>query len=206
MKNSDAYQKFYNQIHATGKQRMDGYDPNLMEKIYDWERDEIEKKIWKLYCTEGDINVAIFLPQLRNYQGMKKLEDSLENNISSEKKLIIAIILYEKTSNIIYFEIIKKNIESNLNEVSNISKLLECKPDLNICELLIYVYINSSDEIVRDTAVTGVLYNKGIINDPFDITEMVNKVELARKYDINNRVKRKRAMKKLCELYPNLDI
>lgn len=68
------------------------------------------------------------------------------------------------------------------------------------------MYINSSDEIVRDTAVTGVLYNKGIINDPFDITEMVNKVELARKYDINNRVKRKRAMKKLCELYPNLDI
>ena len=44
MKNSDAYQKFYNQTDATGKQRMDGYDPNLMEKIYDWERDEIEKK------------------------------------------------------------------------------------------------------------------------------------------------------------------
>lgn len=44
MKNSDAYQKFYNQTDATGKQRMDGYDPNLMEKFMIGKEMKLKKK------------------------------------------------------------------------------------------------------------------------------------------------------------------
>jgi len=29
--------------------------------------------------------------------------------------------------------------------------------------MLVYIYINSENEVIRSTSVTGILYNKGII-------------------------------------------
>lgn len=56
MENSNAYKYLMNQINATGSEKLDGYDSKVMEKIFDWERDEVETIIWKTFHQKKDID------------------------------------------------------------------------------------------------------------------------------------------------------
>ena len=42
MQNSKAYDCLIKQLNANGSEKMDGYYPEVMEEIYDWEREEVE--------------------------------------------------------------------------------------------------------------------------------------------------------------------
>ncbi len=197
MENSKAYSYFIEQLNAVGTKRMDGYYPKLMEEIYDWERDEIEDIVWKQFCEKEDIDVAAFLPKLKKYQGVEKLKEMLlTSTVPSERSVTLSIILYEINEDKTYLEIIKKNIELEPNKISNVSKLIYCKPNCKIYELLVEIYINSESDIIRSTAVTGILYNKGIITNPLDLQEIIKNIDLERKFDSDDLTERKKIIEK----------
>lgn len=52
MQNSKAYGGLIKQLNASGSEKMDGYYPEVMEEIYDWEREEVEDIIWKAFLIK----------------------------------------------------------------------------------------------------------------------------------------------------------
>lgn len=49
MENSIVYKKLVKQINAVGSEKLDGYYPNTLEEIYDWERADTETLIWNTF-------------------------------------------------------------------------------------------------------------------------------------------------------------
>ena len=98
MQNSRAYIDFMKQIKAVGREKMEGYNPSTLEKIYDWEREEIEDTIWNYFVNKNDSDLAIFMPKLKKYNGMKSLKESpYLLQVPSEASVEIGKILYEVT-------------------------------------------------------------------------------------------------------------
>ena len=64
-KHSEAYTDFKAQLKAVGRQRMEGYDPNLFDKITEQERSEVEKDIWNHFMNKNDADLAVLMPALR---------------------------------------------------------------------------------------------------------------------------------------------
>lgn len=63
MKNSKAYEGLIKQLNANGSEKMDGYYPEVMEEIYDWEREEVEDIIWNAFFNKNEIELAQFFPE-----------------------------------------------------------------------------------------------------------------------------------------------
>ena len=76
MQNSKAYGGLIKQLNASGSEKMDGYYPEVMEEIYDWEREEVEDIIWKAFFNKNEIELAQFFPKLKKYDGIKALKES----------------------------------------------------------------------------------------------------------------------------------
>ena len=49
MDNSIAYKQLLKQINAVGSEKLNGYYPNTLEEIYDWERNKVEDIIWSAF-------------------------------------------------------------------------------------------------------------------------------------------------------------
>lgn len=50
VEHSSAYIDFKKQLKATGRQKLDGYYPDLLNSINEDEKREIERDIWTLFC------------------------------------------------------------------------------------------------------------------------------------------------------------
>ena len=74
MENSIAYKQLLKQINAVGSEKLNGYYPNTLEEIYDWEREEVEDIIWDAFFNKKEIELAQFLPKLEKYDGIKALK------------------------------------------------------------------------------------------------------------------------------------
>lgn len=197
MENSKAYLDFKEQINAVGVNRKDGYYPKLLDEIYDWERDEIEKLIWFHFCDKDDLDMASFLPKLQKYPGILKLEEKLSDSpIPSEQSSVISITLLGIKEDDKYLDVIKENIRLEPNKIQNVARLAYCKPSKKIYDVLVDVYINSEDGVMRSTAVTGILCNKGYIKDPLSIKEMMANVELRKKFRSDDIVERKKIIER----------
>lgn len=197
MENSKEYLDFKEQINAVGVNRKDGYYPKLLDEIYDWERDEIEKLIWFHFCDKDDLDMAIFLPKLQKYPGILKLEEKLSDSpIPSEQSSVISITLLGIKEDDKYLEVIKENIRLEPNKIQNVARLVYCKPSKKIYDVLVDVYINSEDEVMRSIAVRGILYNKGYIKDPHNIKEMMANVGLSKKFRSDDVFERKKIIER----------
>ena len=109
MQNSKAYDCLIKQLNANGSEKMDGYYPEVMEEIYDWEREEVEDIIWDAFFNKNEIELAQFFPKLKKYDGIKALKESpYLLQIPSEASVEISKILYEATGDEGYLDIIKK--------------------------------------------------------------------------------------------------
>lgn len=98
IKHSQAYTDFKAQLKATGRQRMEGYDPNLFDKITEQERNEVEKDIWNHFMNKNDADLAVLMPALKNYDGIAALKKKLaEFKIPSYGSADIALALFEAT-------------------------------------------------------------------------------------------------------------
>ena len=132
MKNSKAYDCLIKQLSANGSDKMDGYYPEVMEEIYDWEREEVEDIIWDAFFYKNEIELAQFFPKLKKYDGIKALKESpYLLQIPSEASVEISKILYEATGDEGYLDIIKKNIDAKVSDTSWIDMVEECIPYLD---------------------------------------------------------------------------
>lgn len=194
MENSVAYIELIQQIKATGREKMEGYNPQILDEIYEWEREEAEKIICQKFC-ENDIDVAVYFPKLKYYDGIKLLEHKLKTlNIPSGGSVLIAQILYEATKDEGYLDIVMQNIEQEPDSISYVATLSYCRPSKKAYELLVQIYVNNENSTIRSTAVTGILYNKGIINDPCNLQELMKTIDLGKKFCLDSAEERKRVI------------
>lgn len=197
MQNSSAYDHLIKQLNASGAEKKDGYYPHILEEIYDWERGEVEDIIWDAFINKNEVGLAQFLPKLKKYDGIKALkENPYLNKLPCEASVEIAKILYETTNDEDYLDLIKRNIDASPNTISYVSLLAYCKPCLKLYNILADIYINNENRVNRSTAVQGLLFNKGIIKDIFDIKESNATIELRRKFKSEDKEERQKIFEK----------
>lgn len=200
MEHSRAYKMLIKQINAIGSEKKDGYYRNTMEEIYDWERDEVEKIIWETFHRNKDTELAIFFPKLRSHDGIDALKKMFnEYSILGYRNLNIAEVLYRETKDSKYLNVFKESIEADEDNFPVVSQLLYLLPDEKVYNLLKEIYINSNNDIARSTAVTGILYNKGIIKDIDDLNEMQEKIKIECRFDLEEKSQREKIIKELEE-------
>lgn len=164
-----------------------------MEEIYEWEREEVEDIIWDAFNYKKEIELAQFLPKLKKYDGIKALKESpYLLQIPSEASVEIGKILYEATGDENYLDLIKRNIDESPETISYVSILSYCRPCQRLYNILADIYINNDNKINRNTAVMGILYNKGIIKDRSSIEESNNVINVRRMFKSEDRVERQK--------------
>jgi hypothetical protein len=192
MENSRAYKYLIEGVNATGWEKKDGYYPNIMEEIYDWERDEVEKIIWETFHKNEDAYLAQFLPKLKNYNGIRALKIMLWRTGSLE----VADALYRATKNTRYLKIFRSHYKANKDDISTVAMLTYLPPDENVLDLLKEIYIDSENSVIRTAAVDGILYNKGYLSDPLNMSEATAQLPLRRQFMSDNREERKEILDK----------
>ncbi len=193
MQNSSAYSHLIKQLNANGSEKKDGYYPRIMEEIYDWEKDEVEDIIQDAFINKNEVGLAPLLPELDKYDGIKALRESpyllkIPSNASAE----IGKVLYEVTDDEKYLDVIKRNIDASPDTISYVSILSYCKPCPRLYNILADIYINNSNKVNRNTAVMGLLLNKGIIKDRSSIKESNETISLRERFKSEDREERKR--------------
>lgn len=164
-----------------------------MEEIYDLERDEVEDIIWNAFINKKEVGLAQFLPKLKKYDGIKALKESpYLLQIPSDASAEIAKILYESTGDEYYLEVIKKSIDASPESISYVSILSYCEPCPKLYSILSDIYINNENKVNRNTAVMGLLFNKGIIKDRLSIKESNDTIVLRKKFKSEDREERKK--------------
>ena len=197
MENSIAYKQLLKQINAVGSEKLNGYYPNTLEEIYDWEREEVEDIIWDAFFNKKEIELAQFLPKLEKYDGIKALKESpYLLQVPSEASVEIGKILYEVTGDEEYLDLIKRNIDASPETISYVSILSYCKPCQRLYNILADIYINNNNRVNRSTAVMGILYNKGIIKDRDSIKESNDVINLRKKFKSEDSAERQEILKK----------
>ncbi|MBU5472352.1 hypothetical protein [Roseburia sp. MSJ-14] len=197
MENSIAYKQLLKQINAVGSEKLNGYYPNTLEEIYDWEREEVEDIIWDAFFNKKEIELAQFLPKLEKYDGIKALKKSpYLLQVPSEASVEIGKILYEVTGDEEYLDLIKRNIDASPETISYVSILSYCKPCQRVYNILADIYINNNNSVNRSTAVMGILYNKGIIKDRDSIKESNDVINLRKKFKSEDSAERQVILKK----------
>lgn len=186
------------QINATGSKKLDGYYPKILEEVFDWEKKEVEDIIWDNFTNKNDYDLSIFLPKSKNHNGVEALKDKLEKcRIPSGNSVNIAKVLYESTGDNYYLKIIKENIVKSPNEGSYVAMLSYAKPSPQLYDLLVEIYINSDNEIIRSSAVRGILFNKHFIIDPYNFKEIIGMSALRKKFDKKSKKEREEVIKQL---------
>lgn len=198
MQNSSAYNYLIKQLNAFGSEKKDGYHPWIMEGIYDWERDEVEDIIWDAFFNKKEVDLALFFPKLKKYDGIKALKESpYLFQIPSGASVEIAKVLYEAIEDETYLDIIKRNVDASPDTISYVSILSYCKPCPKLYRMLSDIYINNENKVNRNTAVTGLLFHKGIIKDRLNIKESNDTIVLRKKFKSEDKEERKKNFGKI---------
>ena len=192
---SDAYNYFIHLLDCTGSERAhNDFDPNLLDKVYDWEREEVEKIIWTRFNHNGDGGLAVLVAKLKDYDGIKLLEDRLRDGITSSEYnrylVEVATALYQATSIDDYLDYLYMYYDAK-KENSVLSTLIFIAPGEKLYALCADVYVNSDDSLARSTAIDGMLCCKGYIKNPYDFKERSEMVNLARAFLSDDRAVRK---------------
>lgn len=184
MKHSTAYQDLLEQMNATGRNKMDGYQEDLLDEVDDWERAKAEKLIWDAFNDENDVELAVLMPKLRQYDGVDALKKKLSKcPIPSYASVLVARVLFEQTKEDNYFDLILENIEKSNYNGEFVSMLVYyCTPCKRTYDAFKSIYLTCPNGKVRDDAVLGLLRHKGIIHDPRDLMEVFEQSELTNKF------------------------
>jgi len=197
MQKSSAYEDFLEQSKATGRQKLDGYNPDLLDQIYPEERSEVEDIVVGLFL-HGDPDVAMFLPQLRKYDGIELLKKKLNDSIvPSWVSIQCALALFKQTGEEEFLNLLMENYNKKQYQLEVLSSLLECVPSDRICQIFQDCCIHDEDSVNRTTAATGILYCKGIIKDPMNNDEFMNNMELIRKMTKQDMEMRRQAVEEI---------
>ena len=181
-KHSEAYTDFKAQLKAVGRQRMEGYDPNLFDKITEQERSEVEKDIWNHFMNKNDADLAVLMPALKNYDGIAALKKKLaEFNGSAD----IALALFEATEEEKYLDIIMENYRGLAVNTPIAVGLAGLAKKPGVYDLLVDIYLHDKDEANRVQAIVGILWRDGKLNSVNDPKEFTEKIDLIRAFKLD---------------------
>lgn len=187
MKHSQAYTDFKAQLKAVGRQRMEGYDPNLLEKITEQERNEVEKDIWNHFMNKNDADLAVLMPALKNYDGIAALKKKLaEFKIPSYGSADIALALFEATEEEKYLDIIMENYRGLAVNTPIAVGLAGLAKKPGVYDLLVDIYLHDKDEANRGQAIVGLLWRDGKLNSVNDPMEIADKIELIKAFKLDS--------------------
>lgn len=179
MEKSEAYKNLLRQINAKGSDRLNGYSTDLLEEIYDNEREEVESLIWSTFYDRKDVDIVVLFPKLKTRNGIQELKNVVNNYIvPSEASMLIAFVIYNSTREDIYLELMEQNIKESHYHYSYISLLTYAPINENVYEVLTRIYKNCSESIACGSVINGILYQKGYIKDINDMEEVLGMKEL----------------------------
>lgn len=179
MQRSKAYESFVRQINSSGAQRLDGYNENLFDEIYDSEIEEVEDLIWNTFYNKHDIDILILFPKLKKYDGISALKNIMESySIPSSASMLISYLIFQNTKDIGYLEVMERNIVESQYDYSYVSMMIYATPCEEVYQALVKIYINSSNRITLSSSINGILYNKGFIKNLSDVKQVSNMKEL----------------------------
>ncbi len=189
MEHSESYNSFIKYLNATGLERTYGaLNDELLEEIFDWERDEVEDLIWEGF--KEDKFLVIFLPKLNKYDGLQVVKDTIKQlEVPSYESVEFAVVLYENTKDEKYIDLIAENIHRDPKEMSYVVKLSECTPCSSTYNYLTEIYVNNDNSVIRSTAAKGILYNKGLI-DPFNLDDTKKNSKMRAKFKSDDKLER----------------
>lgn len=170
---SEAFENFIEQIQAEGINKLDGYEEDLLEKVSNEERNIVESIIYKLYIG-GDTSVEQFIPQLKNYNGMKMLEENYSlHSIPSKRNADISYILWKETGEDKYIESIIEdyNIENELQRQGILWYLSQMGKNIKMKEFFRETSKKDTYDVNRFMAYYGYLYCDNVINAPDDYSD-----------------------------------
>lgn len=169
---SDAYNEFIEKVKTDGY--IQGYNSKLFELILPQERDDIEQIVEEKF-NDGDYEMAIFMPNLSNVNGILKLEEKAQIlKKPSYAYCEIMCVLYNTTNKEDYLEeliqILKcDNEDERMNAVMS---LLRCGKSNKLYTVYKEQCIFDEDEDVRSRCVVGMLYCQNIIKYPLKIQSL----------------------------------
>ena len=164
---SDAYNEFIKSVNLDGYKQ--GYNDKLFELILPQERDEVEQIVEERFAN-GDYEMAVFMPELSKIDGISRLKEAAnELKKTSYAYCKIMYVLHNATYNEFYLDELVQILNSgNEDERMNaIMSLLRCGKSNKLYEVYKEQCIADEDEDIRSRCVVGMMYCKGIINNPF---------------------------------------
>lgn len=115
-----------------------------MDLIEESEKEETEKLIYHSFVDESDGALAIFIPQLKNYEGIEILKQKLkESNVPSVNSIDIAFVLWDFTNDSMYLDVIMDNYNNASQDVVKleiVGRLSNSSPNENIYSILLDIY------------------------------------------------------------------
>ena len=192
MQSSRAYIDFMKQTKAVGREKMEGYNPSTLEKIYDWEREETEDTIWNYFVNKNDSGLAIFMPKLKKYNGMKALEDkSNVFDVPSDASVNVAEVLYIVTGEKKYLDLLIENYNKSENKTPIVARVMYLAKNNDVYSWLMDIYVNDTDGKNQICALSGILWRDGFIKNINDMQEFSKKIQFLRMFKSDNREKRR---------------
>ena len=192
MQNSRAYIDFMKQTKAVGREKMEGYTPSTLERIYDWEREEIEDTIWNYFVNKNDSDLAIFMPKLKKYNGMEALEDKLNIfNVPSRANVNVAEALYITTGQKKYLDLLIENYNKSENKTPIVARAMYLAKNNDVYSWLMDIYVNDTEDKNQICALSGILWWDGFIKNINDMQEFSKKIQFLRMFKSDNREKRR---------------
>lgn len=196
-KHSSSYLSFKEQLKALGRKRLEGYNPNLLNDIFEWERDEVEKDIWDGFKKRNDTDLARFMPVLRNYDGRQELLDKLKVfHAPSDANVNIAVVLLKETREKRYLDMILRDFYAMNHKESIVVELSHLAENPDVYNALMKIYISDSKSDNRITALCAILWRHGILQRVDDIMEFQENIALIKEFTPTSEAERKVIVKK----------
>ena len=179
MQMSKAYEKLVELINSSDLRKAELYSLNLLDEVYDSEIEKTEDLIWETFHKKEDTGLLIFFPKLKKYDGISALKKLANDyNIPSILHMSISSMIYENTKEIYYLKLMEKNVIKSQYNFSYIAMMIRSEPCEAVYHALVRIYLNDLEKIALSTCISGILYNKGFINDLDDYHQIDNMKEL----------------------------
>ena len=202
MKEENSYQYRMLRSQLCSKDVREKYDTinpdNCLDKMHEWERADAERMIWREFTENKVAVLANLVLRLQDYDGVPAVKKMLsESPVPGDRSASLSRLLFAWTKDEQYLDLLLKNVKMSNYKPEFVSELVHCPVCTKAYEALKDIYLTSDKELVRNTAVTGILHYKGYIKDPMNMTEYFSKIASVRKFVSEDAEERK----KIIELF-----
>lgn len=166
IQHSEAYNSFIRQVNAKGYAKLHGFDMDLFERIYDFERDEVEEILITLF-KKRDWQDLRLMPKLTKVDGVALMENEFPKLPNpSLIRAEFANVLLKATNNKYYEDALYETLKDpdNVTRGFVMSFILSYKPSQRLFETCMELSEHDKSDHVRFLAAFGLLYCAGIVN------------------------------------------